>query len=401
VKQEEQEEPVVSQKKTAILVIQGLQEQKPLDALDRFSRGLAATLHKTAPALRVALSHRVMSIEGRSESYVRLGVEEGRSIDVFEYYWADLTTDKATIVDVIEWLLAVSDGAKAFYDSHPDLVNVCQRPLTRAFRNNLMETNWYLSRFGGLFKAFALIDQVFPLSQWERLSGVLKALVQPVMGFVHRQETARLVDFLGDVVAYTSLLKRGCSGISRTAVLNGAMSRLTSILQSLEHYDQVLIAGHSLGSVIAYDAVNSLIRQINEREEDRALLPYHRLKGLITFGSPLDKVAFLLRFGSKPDEYVRRQLMAQRHCFRTSGFDIAAFRRPDMAVENPYRISLDEQVYWINYWDAKDPVSGHLDFYRVHENVQCEMSGTRLEPHVQYWDYMPMYDDIARRFILQ
>jgi hypothetical protein len=388
----------MSESKTAVLVVQGLSRQKPLESLDHFIRGLVATLRKSGSYGPITFGNRFLSDVDRCENFVRLGLANGQTIDVYEYYWGDRMRRSTTIAEIIEWLIAVSDGAKSFYEQRPELVRVCQRPLIRAFRNGLMETNWYLSRIGGLFRAFALVDQVFPISQWVRLSDILKAVLMPALNFFHKHLVATLMAFLGDVVEYT-----GADGIStgqcRESILADALKKLGGVLSSQEAYDRVLIVGHSLGSVIAYDTVNRLTQNLNARPDFLPADAGGRLKGLVTFGSPLDKVAFLHRFRSPANNYIRRQLVAQRHGFRAKDLDVGQYRREDMVLENPYRIRLDEQVLWINYWDANDLVSGHLDFYSVTENVQCEMSGSRFENHALYWDYMPMYLDIARRFL--
>ena len=386
-------------RKTAFLVIQGLSSQKPLEPTDSFTRGLVASLHKSDPKTNINLAHRLGARAGEAGACVRIGIEGEQPIDVYEYYWADMTAGRASISTVIDWLLAASDGAKAFYETHPELINSNERPILSAFRNNIMETNWYLARIGGLFRAFALVDQVFPANQWIRLSGVLKAVLMPVLGFLHRQLANVLVAYLGDAAVYTQTDGNRTASGAREEVLSHSLAKLEAILQSPEAYERVIIAGHSLGSVIAYDTINRLVQHINAKPDALPVEAHRRLKGLITFGSPLDKVAFLFRFRSKGNDYVRRQLIGQRHCFRASDLDVSGYKRDDMVLDNPYCVHLDDQVVWINYWDARDIVSGHLDFYRVNENVQCEISGHRVETHEHYWDYMPMYDDILRRFL--
>ena len=63
-------------------------------------------------------------------------------------------------------------------------------------------------------------------------------------------------------------------------------------------YDRVLIAGHSLGSVIAYDTLNELLdraRSSNSTAHAFAPRDLEKLRGLVTFGCPLNKIFYFSR----------------------------------------------------------------------------------------------------------
>ena len=56
---------------------------------------------------------------------------------------------------------------------------------------------------------------------------------------------------------------------------------------------KIIIVGHSLGSVIAFDTLNRITHAANiDQEKWRSV---GKIEGLITFGSPLDKLAFSFR----------------------------------------------------------------------------------------------------------
>jgi hypothetical protein len=58
-------------------------------------------------------------------------------------------------------------------------------------------------------------------------------------------------------------------------------------------YDQVVIAGHSQGSVIAYDTLNELLdraRSSNATSHPINPSDLDKLRGLVTFGCPLNKI---------------------------------------------------------------------------------------------------------------
>ena len=71
-------------------------------------------------------------------------------------------------------------------------------------------------------------------------------------------------------------------------------------------YDNIIVVGHSLGSVISYDVLNHMLvddeiaRTAGHSEQ--ILQVQERTKLLLTFGSPLDKTAFLFRIKGGTDE---------------------------------------------------------------------------------------------------
>ena len=87
--------------------------------------------------------------------------------------------------------------------------------------------------------------------------------------------------------------------------------------------DAVYVSAHSLGSVIAYDALNRLSVEQTARlaslraqpspneSEIRALnAKFDRVHGFLSFGSPLDKVYYFFRVHTKADHAVRAQILS-------------------------------------------------------------------------------------------
>lgn len=116
-------------------------------------------------------------------------------------------------------------------------------------------------------------------------------------------------------------------------------------------YPRVYIVGHSLGSVIAYDVLNRLINDddLSTKKappccDDVPTDPLDvktRTKLLLTYGSPLDKTAFIFSMqdadaGSERDS-------------------IAATLQPLIVSERPFE--------WRNIWSPNDIISGPLAFY--------------------------------------
>ena len=145
----------------------------------------------------------------------------------------------------------------------------------------------------------------------------------------------------------------------------------------LDRYKNVVLVGHSLGSVIAYDAIDRIALADNENRlracsnEEKAKIDCYedRLKAFVTFGSPLDKVAFYFRERAAKDKYFMRQIISARHGFRAkelfpsegedaipSGFRFAA----DSSIQENFK-----GIIWKNFWDPHDPVGGSLEMYLV------------------------------------
>jgi hypothetical protein len=111
-------------------------------------------------------------------------------------------------------------------------------------------------------------------------------------------------------------------------------------------YDEVIVAGHSLGSVVAYDTLNAVLN-------DDRILPIKigaeaRTRALVTFGSPLDKSAF----------FFRTQLGKAR--FREA---LAASAQPLIEPLDADGNLVPRSIRWINIHSPFDPISGPVNFY--------------------------------------
>lgn len=80
-----------------------------------------------------------------------------------------------------------------------------------------------------------------------------------------------LVDFMGDIAVYVTADEKSKNFAARSAILKMACRDLSRILTNAE-YSKVILAGHSLGSVIAYDAINKTLSR-SWRMADQMLQP--------------------------------------------------------------------------------------------------------------------------------
>lgn len=372
--------------RTAVLVIHGIGEQLPFQVLDAFAAGCWNALEQQGGGCSYAGRHEVRRCREGLDHAIVLDRLPGSTpeIEFREYYWADKVERLVELPDIVEWLIAVSEGARRFYDDNAALVRKYASEGHAPFRRGVFQRYWYFKELGWLLRLLALFP--WKLLHWSTfwLSPVFLFL-NPLLRWV--QET--VLSYLGDVVVYTSSDRRSEFYRSREAILSGATDAIRSMLED-PAVSRVVVAGHSLGSVIAYDALNRVNRGMNAGEFDPSLAG--KLTTLITYGSPLDKIAFFFREHTPRDEYLRRQILQHHHSFKAKPLDELPNPRE---LTNPFRRYLDG-MYWVNYWDRQDPVSGSLDFYQVDTNVELTMHAGSIRAHTSYVQHAPFLDAVAK-----
>jgi hypothetical protein len=185
---------------------------------------------------------------------------------------------------------------------------------------------------------------------------------------------AFLIQYVGDVAAYVSphvvdrfnelrhLLKNTVSGAAR------AVYALRDEGGSFVH-QHVVIAGHSLGSVIVYDTLNQLISE-DELAPASALEVEKRTKLLLTYGSPLDKTAFIFSLHDA-------KAGSERDALTAAG-------QPLIARDRPFP--------WKNIWSPFDIISGPLELYDLPDRTNANPVDNQADPdanlllaaHTQY-----------------
>jgi hypothetical protein len=192
-----------------------------------------------------------------------------------------------------------------------------------------------------------------------------------------------IIQFIGDVAAYISPYKSSKFDEIRQNILKVGFNAGKVIYGfgaargSVPDYKKVIIAGHSLGSVVAYDTLNALINldNVSNAQDQRSVID--RTAALITFGSPLDKTAFIFRMQPSSDEdWIREHL--------------AASAQPLILSYKDYR---PRSFRWINLWSPMDIISGALGYYdaipadhALHvKNIIDPQARIPLKAHVQYW----------------
>ena len=372
--------------RTAILVIHGMGQQNPLETLDRLVQPLKAALEESNPDAAIRLSHGLLGTRDWPEHRISIEANGNRPpIHCFEYYWAHQTQRRIDTGEVFDWLLQTGIAAQKFYNEHPDLMRTDPRGVDSPFAPNLLTRRtefkrlWYLKHAGLPLRLAHLV-----MVAGGPLISALPVLAKPVQflarlaGIVFKPF---IVDSLGDVTIYTSTDRKAEFYEIRQEILDGAVEHVEWLMGSPD-YDRIVLVGHSLGSVIAYDALNRINNRMNVKLTDRKLSV--KLTGLATFGSPLDKIAFFFRERAKANQLVRRQMLDHYHGFKSKG---AHLGEDEIAtIANEIAPLLDDHMRWWNFWDPKDPVAGHLDFYAVDQNIKMDLRLGRHKAHSGYWD---------------
>jgi hypothetical protein len=91
----------------ALVVIHGIGQQQPFEPLDSFTNGLRTVLHRRRPSdpAADAAVHVTLGRDGAFDHAMRI---PGADLDIYEVYWAPLTQRKATVGEILRWLVQTS-----------------------------------------------------------------------------------------------------------------------------------------------------------------------------------------------------------------------------------------------------------------------------------------------------
>jgi hypothetical protein len=361
-----------------ILIIHGIGDQNIYETLDTFTRNLVESLCHTDRS-PINLTHNRARLGENMHDFVEVTCldDPTLTLSVHEYYWAHNMQRMISFNEVMQWLLQASDGAEKFYEENNDLAQQYE-----PFHGGQFKKRWYLKHMGWFLRGLQALGMVG--------TSLMPGWLDPVYRLFISKPTELIADYLGDVAIYTSSDMKSKFYEVRERVLSGAVDKLTNLLQ--EDYEKIIVVGHSLGSVIAYDALNQINLAMNE--DEKLASQRDKLTDLVTMGSPLDKVAFFFREHIPKEQYVKHLVLN----------NVNAFRRKDVAmhVSSHVRVSSKMNDFltgmrWTNYWDPKDPVSGPLDFYEGVRNVEVDNGDKWGFAHNGYWSNMRIFHEAMDR----
>jgi len=220
------------------------------------------------------------------------------------------------------------------------------------------------------------------LSSTSVCATVTVAVIWLAVLYINEKIRQFFIEYLGDVAAYIAPHTANKFYEIRQAIqkrardVAHAIYSMTREGSSAPLYDRVVVMGHSLGSVVAYDTVNALL--LDDATKVTGLQVRSRTSHLITFGSPLDKTAFVFREQQPRESQVRESL--------------AANVQP-LVRDYANRVG----ITWINLWSPEDPISGSLEYYDATPpsarppsakpvcNERDEYCSVALLAHTMYW----------------
>ncbi len=399
------DEPILNktpQGRTAFIIIHGIGEQRPLETIDYFGRNWIKYFQQKN--INVQLEHmliqRHISNYPQIDSFIQLSSPDyGQDwiIDIHEYYWAYQTQNKITVPEVVRWLESTLKGTIKFYN-RPDNKHLLasllqQQTQKKVFTYRLRSLTIFLRLFNFIYPLLRLIIWLILFLCSPFLTG---NFLQSAWDLSKKLITPALVNYVGDLAIYTTDVQSPHYKI-RQQILTESLTLLKSIIQDRQaNYDRVILAGHSLGSCIAYDTLNQLSLELSLPSVPTEHLAVNKITGLITFGSPLDKIAFFFREARKKDQYIRSTILEHLTSFRVRPQEIST---TGYLSKNPVQRRL-EQLHWVNYYHHNDPISGRLDYYQNLDNVLMENEADWGNPaHQGYWTNSNFYEDICRRFL--
>lgn len=183
-------------------------------------------------------------------------------------------------------------------------------------------------------------------------------------------------DYAGDVSYYVMSDREAIARRSRRDISRNAAQLLNALLEDTA-YKHVVVVGHSLGSVIAFDALNQLSRQVR-LENALTAAQVGKMKGLLTFASPLDKVAYFFREHTADDAALHAQLLSFLHPTKRLS------SRRDDGPYGMHRYSVPfTDLVWANLHSPQDLLSDPLVFYDVDQLCTVNYWGGGV--HGRYW----------------
>ncbi|MBI1319572.1 MAG: hypothetical protein GC168_11585 [Candidatus Hydrogenedens sp.] len=396
----------------AILVIHGIGQQAPFQTLEQFAAGYLKANEWQFNAKDIVLEHRVSRRtpafrEPWLESYLRIRPADCESpdvppdrIDFHEYYWAHQTQRMMTPVDVFNWFYGVFDRAVKFARENHDALAVRDAQQRKDIIKNLDALAVSLARWR------FFIRPAYWLASWftrDTVSG------RRAWSVFEKLAGVWIAEYAADVAVYTATDIKQEHFAVRQQILGGCVERLKNLLgqddTGRDYNESVVVAAHSLGSVVAYDAISrlQLFETKSRLEGPHGHNPLRKLTGFATFGSPLDKIYMYFRDQENTtdsERKIRAQFVDQLYNLRLA----IPVKAPKPGVANYVSDArLLAGLRWINYYHKLDPVSSYLLFYCTDDDVEIEDIPAEydkfLAAHNGYWFSNAFFQDIHGRLV--
>ena len=413
----------------AVLVCHGMGQQVRYETISSVAQAICHEARQQGNRVRdveVHVSKHNDSFLGRAELSWTDSQNNEHTVHIYEAYWAPLTEGRVTYRDTVQFLLAAAwnglrysapftsrtflrwmFGAKkemkisrttffaligvlAFLLLQLFIIGFVILELAQQYKMviaqpfSLANLHDWLRWLVPFFPEHATLLQasIFSQAWWWAFGKLLARFALIAEALVARYF---IVQYVGDVAAYISPYKDSKFDELRHRIQKVGLDVGKVVYGfgqpnfAVPNYGKILFVGHSLGSVLAYDTLNALINLDNVSPSAGRREVVNRTRALITFGSPLDKTAFIFRMQPKNEQdWIREQLAAS---VQPLIVDYALYRPPSFE--------------WVNIWSPRDIISGELNYYDdpnrppnqppCVQNVIDTEATVPLAAHVQYW----------------
>lgn len=240
-------------KKQAVVLVHGIGEQRPMDTVREFVNSvwvkdpdLENTRYWNKPSeISESFEHRRLTTD-----YAKIKNSEQEQstsrVDFYEYYWAHHTVD-TKMEHLKSWLFSVMLRKPSNFPKplRPLLYLVWSLIVV------ILTLAWFITDS----QSATDTQGVFSLTD------MLVNLIKPVLVVLLTTLLVKIVSYLGDVARY---ITASPSNIKvRQAIRDGGVNLLKSIAAT-GNYDRIILVGHSLGSIIAYDVLTQYWAQNNK-----------------------------------------------------------------------------------------------------------------------------------------
>lgn len=264
--------------RTAVVIIHGIGEQRPVNTLRDFVKNVKSN--------ESDMWEKPDIINGNFETRKitsRLKNNSDIIFDFYEYYWAH-NMRGTKLSHMLPWL-------RKIILRYP--TNISERLKTVYF------TVWSLI---GLSLLFFILNLFFgwlvPFKDFLGIIGAIFPILLPViMSF--------FLDYLGDAAVY---LDPNPNNISERNKIREEGIKLVQGLHTSGEYNRIVLIGHSLGSVIAYDIVKFLWNQFYNTYTEKALGDYFK-KGEKKNNEEAEKILLASKVFEKKEDGVKNLCM--------------------------------------------------------------------------------------------
>jgi hypothetical protein len=238
----------------AVIVIHGIGEQRPMTTLREFVKGVVKPKPQNNDLCFYSKPDRLSDSLELRRLTVKKEYTSEKSTDFYEFYWQHLMTG-TTFAHIQAWL---------------GLLLFRQRQKVPPKLRSWWFLAWVLI-FLALLTVVLLFGYFLYLGKPPVVEGILAVvlifLVRPLLLPLLRYLGVKFgLNYIGDAARYLSPFPENV-GI-RHAIRSAGLDMLRKLhLDPLRRYDRIIIVGHSLGSVIAYDVLTYFWQEMHSKVE--------------------------------------------------------------------------------------------------------------------------------------